>query len=132
MISDSILSVAIVKWYSSVIGLPGNDPDTSMLKIVLPPCSFALSGLKWNLYFSIVSVAQRLISVFPCRVAFSSRTTASSAKQSTIASASCALLASMYLGMTGGRFTYLYAMAALDGPARWMTSKRLKPASPHH
>ncbi len=28
--------------------------------------------------------------------------------------------------------TYLYAIAALDGPARWMTSKRLKPTSRHH
>src|SRR5215831_11659446 len=28
--------------------------------------------------------------------------------------------------------TYLYAIAALDGPARWMTSKRLKPISRHH
>jgi hypothetical protein len=27
---------------------------------------------------------------------------------------------------------YLYAIAALDGPARWMTSKRLKPTSRHH
>ena len=27
---------------------------------------------------------------------------------------------------------YLYAIAALDGPARWMTSKRLKPISRHH
>ena len=26
---------------------------------------------------------------------------------------------------------YLYAMAALDGPARWRTSNRLNPASPH-
>jgi hypothetical protein len=27
---------------------------------------------------------------------------------------------------------YLYATAALDGPARWITSKRLKPTSRHH
>jgi hypothetical protein len=32
----------------------------------------------------------------------------------------------------GARSSYLYAIAALDGPARWMTSKRLKPISRHH
>jgi hypothetical protein len=70
IISDWILSFAIVKWQSSVTGLPGNDPDTSTLKIVSAPRTSALSSLNWNLYFWIVSVAQHPMSIFPCRVAF--------------------------------------------------------------